>query len=205
MSSREMLFQREQFTNSQIPISDLDLITQQHESKLRNHKYSEKSKAPLKDFRPEANVDVGDLVYLYTDKDKTKSRDRYIIVSSDNDWIFVRKFTGKQLRNASYKIKKSECYKVPSSMQPPTVPVSSNIYKHDTTPNHSDAIVNDPVSTMSEQSVSTNHQQATATIADPMPKIPKEIIPHNSQTISNSQIESHLNHSSTDEFDDFSQ
>ncbi len=41
LSSREMLFQRDQLTNEQIPVSDRDLIIQQHNAKLRNHPYSE--------------------------------------------------------------------------------------------------------------------------------------------------------------------
>ena len=69
------------------------------------------------------------------------------------------------------------------------MPVSSNIYQYDTTPDSSDPTVNDHVSTLSEQSGSTNHQQqATEAIANPMPKIPKEIVPHNSETISDSLI-----------------
>ena len=44
LSSREMLYQRDQFSNEQIPVSDREIIVQQHHAKLRNHPYSEKAK-----------------------------------------------------------------------------------------------------------------------------------------------------------------
>ena len=189
MSSREMLFQRDQFTNSQIPVSDMELITEQHETKLRNHKYSEKSKAPHKDFRPQANVDIGDLVYLHTDRDKTKSRDRYIIVNSDNDWIYVRKFVGKQLRNASYKIKRSECYKVPSNLQSYNVPISS--HDNDTNSDQIDSISNvNPVPIVSQKTLNSNPNSSDSmSELNQLPKIPEAIVPTNNPTSSDINVE----------------
>ena len=73
LSAREMLFQRDQFTNDQIPLADMDLISQQHQEKLKNHPHSENSKAPNKEYRSEASVDVGDLVFLHHDVSKLKS------------------------------------------------------------------------------------------------------------------------------------
>ena len=174
LSAREMLFQRDQFTNSQIPISDMDLITEQHQSKLRNHKYSERSKAPLKDFRSEANVDVGDLVYLHTDKQKTKARDRYIIVNTDNDWIYVRKFVGKQLRNASYKIKRSECYKVHSNLtfQNTTYPIQDfqDPYSDQYDSNYN--VTSEPVVTITPNTPNSVHNSDNI-----LPQIPEAIVP----------------------------
>ena len=46
-------------------------------------------------------------LYFYSDHDKTKSRDRYIIVSIDGNWCYICKFTGSQLRVSSYKVKLS--------------------------------------------------------------------------------------------------
>ena len=53
LSSREMRFQRDQFTNCQLPISDLDLIRQQHSHRIYNHPAREKSKTP-RDQHPSA-------------------------------------------------------------------------------------------------------------------------------------------------------
>ena len=46
LSAREMWYQRDQFTNRQLPISDLNLIELQHSSRIHNHAANEKSKTP---------------------------------------------------------------------------------------------------------------------------------------------------------------
>ena len=81
LSSREMLTQRDQFTNEQIPITDQDLIISQHQQRLKNHKASEISKAPSGKYPKTPNISVGDLVYLYTYRNKHGARYRYIVVS----------------------------------------------------------------------------------------------------------------------------
>ena len=107
-----MWTQRDQFSNSQIPLCDQDLIVRQHHQRATNHPYSEKSKAPLAKPLPSTPVTVGDLVYLHADRNKTRARDRYLVVSVDGQFCNIRKFVGSQLRSTSYRVKMSECYKV---------------------------------------------------------------------------------------------
>lgn len=114
LSSREMWFQRDQFSNKQVPFSDMQLMESQHSLRTANHPHSARSKAPLASSAPDAKLDVGDLVYLYSDRSKSHARDRYLVTSVDGAWCDVRKFAGSQLRNAPYRIKRSECFKVPS-------------------------------------------------------------------------------------------
>ncbi|XP_071110370.1 uncharacterized protein [Haliotis cracherodii] len=113
LSSREMWTQRDQFTNCQLPLSDKQLITEQHVNRRKNHSHSEKSKAP-RSHRPVIDqIEIGDLVYLHNDRNKTCARNRYLVVTKDGLWCNVRKFVGTQLRNTSYRVKLSECFKVP--------------------------------------------------------------------------------------------
>ena len=112
-SSREMLHQRDQFVNSQLPINDQQLIMSQYKQKLSNHAYSEKAKAPKGVLRSTPTICVGDIVYLHCDRNKHKARERYIVVRTDGPWCEVKKFTGSQLRAESYKVKKSECFLLP--------------------------------------------------------------------------------------------
>ena len=123
LSAREMLTQRDQFTNTQMPISDRELITKQYEAKLSNHHYSEVSKAPKGKMHIADNtIQNGDLVYLYSDRNKCRARDRYLVVSIvDNTWCYLKKFVGNQFRNASYKVKLSDCYKVPHVPDSPLI------------------------------------------------------------------------------------
>ena len=119
LSSREMWMQRDQWTNEQIPIDDYNIITQQHNSRTTNHRPSERSKYPKGKSATNHLINVGDIVYLYSDKDKTSARKRYLVVSTDKPWCHIKKFTGGQLRSASYKVKYTECYKVPARAKDP--------------------------------------------------------------------------------------
>ena len=114
-----MWYQRDQFTNSQLPISDLHLIREQHSHRIHNHPASEKSKTPSGQRRASPALQVGDLVYITSDGSKTRARDRYLVVSIDGSWCNVRKFAGSQLRSSSYRIKLSECFLVTNNFTPP--------------------------------------------------------------------------------------
>ena len=106
LSSRELWTQRNQFTNEQIPLSDHQQILVKQKKRQTNHSHSEISKGGRSPFSPTVPpLQVGDLVYLYSDRDKSRAHDRYIIVSIDGEWCFIKKFTGSQLRSTSYKVK----------------------------------------------------------------------------------------------------
>ena len=110
-----MWYQRDQFTNNQIPFTDQQLILEQQRLRTTNHPHSEHAKAPGKTTLLGTVVEIGDLVYLHADCNKTRSRDRYLVISVKGVWCNVRKFVGNQLRSTSYRVKRSECYKVTSS------------------------------------------------------------------------------------------
>ena len=113
LSAWEVWSQRDQQTHEQLPVSDRQLIASQHYKRSLNHRYSELSKAHGSEFAPNIHVTVGDLVYLYTDRDKHCARNRYLVTEVDGHWCSIRKFSGSQLRSTPYRVKLSECYKVP--------------------------------------------------------------------------------------------
>ena len=104
--NRELWTQRNQFTHEQLP-SDSQFILAKHELRPSNHSLSEKFKNPLGLVPNSPPVQVGDLVYPVSDKDKSRACDRYIVVSTEPPWYFVKKFSGSQLRASSYKVKSS--------------------------------------------------------------------------------------------------
>lgn len=118
LSARELWTQRNQFTNEQIPASDMQHIIAKHNNRKINHPYSEKAKGGRNLVDPVTPPQVGDLVYVKSDRDKTRVRDHYIIVRIDGEWCSIKKFTGSQLRATSYKVKLSECYSVRTSVPP---------------------------------------------------------------------------------------
>ena len=115
LSSLELWTQRNQFTREQSPLSDSQFILTKHELRSSNHSFSEKSKNPHGLVPNSPPLQTGDLVYLVSDKDKSRAYDCYIVVSINPPWCFVTKFSGSQLRASSYKVKLSECFPVPSS------------------------------------------------------------------------------------------
>ena len=114
LSLREMWTQRDRFSNQQLPLADDHLVAPQHKQRLSNHPYSECSKAPLTLPHPTPFVDVGDLDHLHSDRNKSRVRDRYLVVAIDPPFCDIIKFIGSQLRSSSYHVKLSECFKVPS-------------------------------------------------------------------------------------------
>ena len=116
LSSRELWTQRNQFTHEPLPLSDYDLILGKHEQRSTNHASSEKSKNPRGLVPSTPSLHVGDILYLISDKEKSRARDRYIVVSIDFPWCFVKRFRGSQLRATSNKVKLSECYATPPSV-----------------------------------------------------------------------------------------
>ena len=114
LSAREMFMQRDQFTNDQIPIADRTLIEEQQSARKSNHPYSQLSKNHKGIHAPNPSVKPGDLVYLICDKSKHAPRTRYLVSAVDGEWCSIKKFSGSQLRAASYKVKRSECIVVPT-------------------------------------------------------------------------------------------
>ena len=114
VSSREFWTQRNQYTHEQIPFSDQDILIKKYHIRSENHTPSEISKHKSGKFHKPSRVCVGDLVYVISDKDKLRARNRYLVTSVDGQWCVVKKFVGNQLRANSYKIKCDECYLVPN-------------------------------------------------------------------------------------------
>ena len=104
-------------TNEQLPIQDLERIIEQHHQHRDNHTFSEHSKCPNSAKPHEEKVNVGDIVYLHSDGNKHVVRLRYLLTGTDSEWCYIRKFAGRQLRNMSYRVKRSECFKVKSDFR----------------------------------------------------------------------------------------
>eukprot|EP00105_Crassostrea_gigas_P037420 XP_019921568.1 PREDICTED: uncharacterized protein LOC109618390 [Crassostrea gigas] len=70
-----------------------------------------------------------------TNKRKSKSRDRYLVAEVDPPWCNIRKFAGNQLRQTSYRVKYTDCYKVTSDYpEVTTKPTHSHTDEDDQNP-----------------------------------------------------------------------
>ena len=107
-----MLLQCDHFSHRQLPVVDLDLILGQHSGRVTKHQYSMKSKVHPGCVAVPLAIRPGDLVYLYGDRNKSRSCDRYLVLSMDRSWCSFQKFTGTQLHHTSYRVRLADCYKV---------------------------------------------------------------------------------------------
>ena len=129
MSAYEQWTQRDQVTGEQLPIDDHKLILEQHQRRLKNHPSSEKSKSRGRAALPSPKVDIGTLVYVYHDRDKTEARPRYMVCGfTDNGLISLKRFSKKLFSTQSYEVKPNDIYIVPNfySDNLPEVPTEEN-------------------------------------------------------------------------------
>jgi len=165
LSAREMWLQRDQFDFSQIPVTDAKLIEDQAVARETNRGPSAKNKAGPNAKPNIVSIEIGDLVYVWSDRSKTKPRDRYLVVSKNGPWCRVQKFIGNQLRARSYKVRLSDCFKIPS-------------FENDTFTVPPDFNNNDQLSVQDDMEATSSARERAdrAPNTDPPPPIPQELI-----------------------------
>ena len=117
-----------------LALDDRQIILKQHCERPLNHGASALSKSKGKGPYTLPHIQVGDLVYIVSDGDKTKAREKYLVTDlcSDN-MCLVRKFTKSQFRSRSYKVKMCELY--------PVVPTTLLQHPEDTVPAGASAFI----------------------------------------------------------------
>ena len=105
LSANKMLMQTNQFTKVQLQLSDHEVIAKKHSLRSTNHNSSENSKATNAKYPDEDSISVDDLVYLNTDRNQSRAKDHFFVVSSDPTWCMIKTLTGNELRQTSYKVK----------------------------------------------------------------------------------------------------
>ena len=120
LSSWEILHQRDQESGHQLPFIDQELSKLQSEKRKTNQIASAKHKAQGGPSARPADVQLGSLVYIKKEGDKTKPRDRYIVTDISDNFCTVQKFINNQLRSRPYKVKLTDIF-----------PVSSDLFEYD--------------------------------------------------------------------------
>ena len=118
LSSREMLMQRDQFTGEQLPLQDRQLISDQHHRRLAINLHNNR-KSDSHTSNPA--IPEGSIVYIKAERNKTQSRPRYLVTMRDGPWYHLKKFSGDQLRNVTYKVHRNQLHHIPV----PDLPASS--------------------------------------------------------------------------------
>ena len=102
--------------NQQIPLHDQSIIVKQNEHRIANHTHSEKAKAPIARRCPADCIAVGDLVYLFSDRNKTRTSDRFLLAEITGFFCNIGRFVGSWFQSTSYCVKTSDCHRAPSEV-----------------------------------------------------------------------------------------
>ena len=109
LSAKEIVFQRDQVSNKAKPVDDEKIADIQFENRTKQHPTKNK-------ISSEADVKVGDNVFLKNDKNKLRGREMYKVIEvfscNDEKWAKLIK-SEKQLRKKTYDSKVSELFPVP--------------------------------------------------------------------------------------------
>ena len=114
LSASEMWTQRSMISGEQLKLSDRVLIQGKMEQRVSNHDSSAKHHSGGKVALPDPALKIGDVVYIFSDRLKTKCRDKYLVMKVEHKDIVVQKFAGTQLRAKQYRVKKSNVITVVS-------------------------------------------------------------------------------------------
>ena len=114
LSAHEAWTKRDMMSGAQLDVNDKELIKLKYEQRLSNHESSAKSKAGGKSKTPFPSISTGQLVFIYSDSSKLKSRDKYLITAFDDESAWVQKLTNSQFRNKTYKVKRSDLIIIPA-------------------------------------------------------------------------------------------
>lgn len=116
-SAKEMLFKRENMTNSSISVDDKEISKAQFDLRTKvNDKHNISVTKPLHNFS------IGERVFIIDDLSKLRSREEHIIVSlfteNNEGWAVIQK-SERQFRQKSYNVKLSELMPVSSNFSLP--------------------------------------------------------------------------------------
>ena len=104
LSAQELLFCRDQTTGEQLTFKDSVLSDQQQEVRKQNHPHSASSKAKGAPPAVNADVTVGDLVFIKSEGNKNKSRDVYVIVKIVDELATLQKLNGSKFLSKQYEV-----------------------------------------------------------------------------------------------------
>ena len=88
-------------------------MLEKHARALKDHEFTERANADNNTIPLTPEISIGDLVHLYSERDKHHPRNRYLVTGVDGLRLQIRKLVGSQLRSLSYKVKLQDIFKVP--------------------------------------------------------------------------------------------
>ena len=115
LTAKEILFRRNNLTNSPINVEDQDIMKKQLDNREKSSVYSKRFKAKSHQTTPCQSLNIGDLVILRSHEHKNKPRDTFIIEGVPNQtekYYLIRKLS-HSLRQRQYRALPDELLPLP--------------------------------------------------------------------------------------------
>ena len=110
LSSREILYQRDQFTGKQLIFQDDTLSSQREHLRKKGHYRSALNKSKGGTPASKYSCNVSDLLHIKSEGDKHNTRNFYLVADIDKEFVTIQKFVGNQLRSKKYLVKCDEIF-----------------------------------------------------------------------------------------------
>ena len=143
-SALEVWTQRDMYSGDQISINIPKLSESKYTDRVKQHLPSAKYKSRGHIIESPAQVSIGDIVYLVQDRDKTRSRPKYMVSEICDNECFVRKFTHNQFRGKLYRVRLSDLISVPKTVPSQVSSPNLNTWEHCGTDLHNLPYFNTP-------------------------------------------------------------
>ena len=173
LSAYEVFTQRDQISGDPIPVSDQQLILKQQLMRSQNHSSSALSKSRGKGMQIE-KFDIGDIVYIKSESDKCKARDKYMVISISSKSAELRKFTSKLFRKQAYTVALHDILPVRSTTLRPPISHATSLCMSNDNPVPSDNPVSSDNSTESD-SASALPRTSASDLSPLAPLVPQEL------------------------------
>ena len=118
LSSKEIILRRDQSSGKEIDVKDSTLSHQHDHLRQQNHLPSALSKARGGNIAQNANVQVGDLVFVKHEGSKYKTRDQYIVTNITGCTATVQKFNGSNFASRKYDLPLTRIFPSASNPRP---------------------------------------------------------------------------------------
>ena len=115
-TATEAWTKRSSFTGEPLDLKDADLIDDKYTQRCSDHDASARYKSRGKSAQSFQAVEVGQLVYLFSDASKLKCREKYLVTTVEEDHVWVQKFTRDQFRKRTYRVKRSDLIVIPKGV-----------------------------------------------------------------------------------------
>ena len=112
LSAKEIVFGRDQFTGTKLVVDGNEISDRQDKMRKRNHDPSAYSKSSSKKKAVDADVKIGDLVFIKSEGSKHKPRERYIIINIAGRKATLQKMNATKFCSRKYEVDLNKIFPV---------------------------------------------------------------------------------------------